>query len=98
MRDLNDKKGTIDIEYNRSDQWLKSKTALMYQSPNKLQLQSPPTQQAEMYSGNVYNSEKKLRFNNYEDFFLELKPKNKELFIRLCRCALKKKDILFKEN
>lgn len=46
----------------------------------------------------MFNSDTKLRFNNYEDLFSELKPNNKELFIRLCRCALKKKDILLKEN
>lgn len=39
-----------------------------------------------------------LKFRQYEDLFCELKPNNKELFIRLCRCGLKKKDILFKEN
>ena len=46
----------------------------------------------------AFSSDSRLRFNNYEDLWSELRPASKELFVRLCRCGLKKKDILFKEN
>jgi hypothetical protein len=75
---------------------MKSRTALQYQSPVKLQGAASP--EKEMYSAQMFGSDNKLRFSNYEDLYEELKPNNKELFIRLCRCGLKRKDILLKEN
>jgi hypothetical protein len=72
---------------NRSEQFVKSR-AMQMQSPGKITTNDVQ----------VFSNDKRLRFNNYEDLYLELRPNNKELFIRLCRCGLKKKDILLKDN
>lgn len=72
---------------------MKSKTN-QFLSPGKL---LSPSQQDTPHT-NFFANEKNLKYNNYEDLYIELKPINKELFIRLCRCGLKKKDILLKEN
>ena len=75
-------------EKQQAEQWPRRSNVKTAMSPGK-----------ESYQDMVpFTSSTKLRFNNYEDLWSELRPANKELFVRLCRCGLKRKDILFKEN
>ena len=65
VKDLKDNREVTDL---KSDQFLKSRSPIQYQSPRKVQSPSSPGMQS--YPGHFYNSEKRLKFNNYEDLYL----------------------------
>lgn len=62
IKDLSDKKSIVAVDNVKSEQWLKSRTALQYQSPARLQ--SPTVPEYDNPSAALFNSDK-LRFNNY---------------------------------
>ena len=54
LRDLNDKKSMV--ENPKSDHWTKSRTAMQYQSPGRVQVHSPVSPEVENYAVNIHSS------------------------------------------